>query len=144
MKKLVSFELAKLLKKKEYQEKVNTKYGYCDGGEIDEFSTIFSDTYENFNLEFSERQKFINKNGIDELEEFSAPTIANVVMWLYEKHDTWIYSKRTWEIINDKDIDKFSPSINFNDTGFLEDIGYYDTPSEAYEAAIERILNEFL
>jgi len=144
MNKPVSFELAKLLKEKEYQEKVNTKFGYCDGGEIDEFNTIFSDTYENFNLEFSERQKFINKNGIDELEEFSAPTIADVVMWLYDKHEIWINVIKTYEIINQEAFDKFSSIIQFKDGSYVDNTGYHNTPTESYESAIENTLNNLL
>jgi len=138
MNKPVSFELAKLLKEKEYQEKVNTKFGYCDGVEIDVFNTIFSDTYENFNLEFSERQKFINKNGIDELEEFSAPTIADVVMWLYEKHEIWINVERYSTLFR-----CYAEEIGDERFGKWE--GHkYESPTEAYEVAIKYTLNYLL
>jgi hypothetical protein len=111
MNKPVGFKLAKLLKEKEYQEKVNTKYGYCDGGEI------------------------------DELEEFSAPTIADVIMWLCEKHEIWIHvcymvdTKNWWW-----DCYRYKKENGLlNHPGFSNGFNH-QSPMEAYETAIFHIL----
>jgi len=62
--------------------------------------------------------------------------ISEVVMWLYEKHGIWIYALRMdqkefyWSIDTDKR--EFTSGENFK------------TPTEAYEAAIEYTLKNFL
>ena len=67
----------------------------------------------------------------------SAPTIAEVCMWLYEKHGIWI-------------------SVDFNlETSWFYDIvvlsgeggnilDNFDSPTEAYEAAIDYTLNNLI
>ena len=133
----VNFELAKLLKEKGFNLKVNLKYAFCEGGDIDGFKTVYSNAYENFNLEYPERKKFINKNKVDELEEFSAPTIAEVVMWIYEKHGIWVsvnYGKgsQTWGYIICENENKENRHFGF------------DKLNQAYEAAIEYCLNKLI
>ena len=63
----------------------------------------------------------------------SAPTIAEVVIWLYEKHGIWIYAKRGygWEFVIEK-----AETLN-ND-------GTFNTPTEAYSAAILYTLNSLI
>ena len=69
-------------------------------------------------------------------EHINAPTIAEVVMWLYEEHGIWIYAHRIdqkefyWSIDTDKK--EFTSGENFK------------TPTEAYEAAIEYTLKNLL
>ena len=76
---------------------------------------------------------------------YSAPTIVEVVMWLYEKHGIWISvdtditgkfrqilrkhnsNDRVWEVKNTFSISE-----------------YYNSPTEAYEAAIEYTLKNLL
>lgn len=64
MNTLVNFEIAKLLKEKGF--------------------TIF--TY----YEYSDLGKLIQRSSCIQNRLCSAPTIAEVVMWLYEKHRVWI------------------------------------------------------
>lgn len=73
--------------------------------------------------------------------EFAAPTIADVVMWIYEKHGIWIISvpeglSTTWafSLFN---INPEKGRIIFNSPSF-------DSPTEAYEAAIEYTLNNLI
>ena len=76
------------------------------------------------------------------------PTIAEVVMWLYEKHGIWIWiACREFEdggigfIPNGRTI----PFKKKN--GVVVDIIPYmvkTSPTEAYEAAIEHILNKLI
>ena len=73
----VSFEIAKLLKEKEFEEQ--TLYAFkIDGTRISFGNGV------NANLNYNHfRQN--NKNALT-----SSPTIAQVLMWLYETHDIWI------------------------------------------------------
>ena len=69
----------------------------------------------------------------------SAPTIADVVTWLYEKHEYWCYTYTNGKI--------WHPCIQhkFADTAVLSGkIGEFNSPKEAYEAAIEYTLNNLI
>lgn len=67
---------------------------------------------------------------------YVAPTIAQAVMWIYEKYGIWIYVKRGygWEFVIEKADN--SNIILYND-------GTFNSPSEAYLAAIENVLKNF-
>ena len=69
---------------------------------------------------------------------YSAPTIAEVVMWLYEKHEIWIYPILILEnrkfVIN---IDKIEPKFQWQ-------IELFDSPTKAYEAAILYVLENLI
>ena len=73
----ISFELAKLLKEKRYNK--YCRWSYWEGwltphtpGYALEDGTTSQENYWDF-------------------ERYYAPTIADVVMWLYEKHGIWIH-----------------------------------------------------
>ena len=73
--------------------------------------------------------------------EFAAPTIADVVMWLYEKHEIWIsveppFPRRIvlWEYYIQKANHRTSLGQNSG----------YNTPIEAYEAAIKYTLENHI
>lgn len=116
----VSFEIAKLLKEKGFNLKVINFYDY------ERLSTPFDkqrqvDGLINYNP--------INWNSVKN-HYTSAPTIAEVVMWLYEKHGIWI-------------------SLTHQHNQFFWSFGSYQTqdfnsPIEAYEAAIEYTLNNLI
>lgn len=72
------------------------------------------------------------------------PHIIEVVIWLYEKHEIWVsvvpyndeeLSQTLWEnkIIH--------ISNDYND---CSDYTFYHSPTEAYEAAIEYVLNNLI
>lgn len=121
--KHVDFFTAKLLKEKLYNEEVRDYYEEKDG-------SFYHSQYFRDNIFINEKHKgFV-----------VAPTIADVVMWLYEKHRIWIIAFP--ELFNGE-IVKFYPSIF--EQGVGEDIEqYYNSPTEAYEAAIEYTLNNLI
>ena len=123
MNTLVNFELAKLLKEKGFNlPMIQNGRVYCEGTkQID--SIVSSNQVANWNANCY-------------VEICSAPTIAEVVMWLYEKHGIWIYCSQ-----NSKG--EFQWYLDYNatgDRGMLE----FNSPAEAYEAAIEYTLNHLV
>lgn len=64
-----------------------------------------------------------------------APTIADVVMWLYEKHKIWI----SVGVVPFEKYYMFEYAISKLD-GHIHQDGVFDTPTEAYEAAITYVL----
>ena len=112
----ISFEIAKLLKEKGYDESCNR--WYHDMGML--------------GIPSMSIQEF-NDGGLP------APTIADVLMWLYEKHEYWCYSYTNGKI--------WYPCIQhkFGDMAILSGkIGTFNSPTEAYEAAINYTLNNLI
>ena len=115
----VKFELAKLLKEKGFE--IFTAFEYTDSG------------------------KLVERRNCAQNRLCSAPTIAEVAMWLYEKHGLWtnvVYMgfelKYSWSI----DIVTTSGS-HWDSYGEEGDI-CYNSPTEAYEAAILYTLNNLI
>lgn len=97
--------------------------------------------------------KLLKEKRFDEYCMFIyAPTIAEVVMWLYEKHGIWVYtecdcygqewyskisvaSKQNWE-----NLDKRHKIVS----AFRKFNSEHKSPTEAYEAAIEYTLNNLI
>jgi len=111
----VSFPLAKLLKEKgfegnyfHYWNRVN----YSGEWEVD---TRIWDT------------------SVDYIE---APTIADVVMWLYKEHNIWI------SVDPDNDIDTWFYTISHGTSTTV--FGNYSGPIEVYEKGIEHVLNNMI
>ena len=129
----ISFETAKLLKEKGFDVPVRNYYLQKEKGDH---------LHEGFEDEYWGDNKVVNWNkdiiGIKPFQGFiSAPTIAEVVMWLYEKHGIWIfafsYSRRwQWKIDSDSSTAEYSRGDGFN------------SPTEAYEAAIEYTLKNLI
>jgi hypothetical protein len=135
----VNFELAKLLKEKRFDEECNNYYSQAlfEGtnpdweGVFPKYSVFkYSDYDYNYN-------SILDNN--DLWFKCSAPTIAEVVMWLYEKHEIWI----SVDPENDKDTWFHTISYNKSETIF-GNYNTYNSPTEAYEAAIEYALNNLL
>ena len=121
----VSFELAKLLKEKGFNEKV-----------YDCFYTT---------SDFIKTEKLYPKQ-IAPMHHYPAPTIAEVVMWLYEKpeHGIWIHSAPEND---EQDIIKWAYIIQKTDIAevrFIRRFSNFNSPTEAYEAAIEYTLNNLI
>jgi len=106
----VSFEIAKLLKEKGFNEQ--TLAIYQDGEILWLKSTI------------SNKEFMTSRN-------YSAPTIAEVVMWLYEKHGIWV------EVYYDNSKKEFYTVFNGEEYKF-------NSPTEAYEAVIEYCLTNII
>lgn len=130
MNKPVSFELAKLLKEKEF----------------DELTTAWHQRGEGVVGCIEGKRDYYNRKG----EVYtSAPIITDVVMWLYEKHGLWIK-------VDCASIYFWHPSIiNIEDGSFKVHPYYiffeqnnqnkmFESPNEAYEAAIKYSLNKLI
>ena len=116
----VSFELAKLLKEKEFEDKVHQ---YYRDGKLVKLSSDANIIFANM---------------------FAAPTIAEVVMWLYEKHGIWVYC----EINKDKFYAK-AKKVKSNWRRVVSGVVnneniLFNSPTEAYEAGIEYTLNNLI
>ena len=116
----VSFELAKLLKEKEFKKKCTAFYDMISNTQIDNAPPG------NYNL---------TKQSV------SIPTIVEVVMWLYEKHGVWtvvnVNIMGSWYFEHFDLKEKRNAQFKPTDT-------HYDSPTEAYEAAIEYTLKNLL
>jgi hypothetical protein len=129
----VSFELAKLLKEKEFDELC---YNYwCN-------TTEKSIELHRLNAPIKQNQMLL---GVA-----TAPTIAEVVMWLYGNYGIWIKvdvaSKDFWHpsIVNIED-GNFMVHPSYVSQKFLEKNGrVFNAPTEAYEAAIDYVLNNLI
>ena len=138
----VSFELAKLLKEKGFDIPTQRYYEHAltskKDSETNDYTGSFGWKKGETNLSSG---YFKNNYGMADLSDknwymCSAPTIAEVVMWLYEKHGIWIfvfrYSKEwQWKV------DDENSTLEFSRKGF-------NSPTEAYEAAINHTLNNLI
>jgi len=119
MNKEVSFQIAKLLKEKGFNEEVRDYYEEKDG-------TFYHSQYFRDNISINEKHKgFV-----------TAPTIAEVVMWLYEKHGIWI------SVFSTDDVTMFSYKISCRQGHNYSP--NFNSPTEAYEAAIVYTLNNLI
>lgn len=130
----VSFETAKLLKEKGYDEYCNQKY-------------IAQCLWQKPNSREKYKNSEIHKNSND----VSAPTIAEVVMWLYEKHKLDIIVRYP-----DSDTNKVEGinSVYYNLEIYrlsggdawkkYKKIGVSDNKTEVYEAGIIYCLNNLI
>ena len=111
----VNFELAKLLKEKGFNEPC--RFVHDNWNNIEDWYDIYGEYHRN-----SEKNASVY---------YSAPTISDVLDWLYEKHYIWIEVSR--EYANGKYIYEYFIDINNQEYGF-------NTPQEAYESAIKKSL----
>ena len=128
----VSFESAKLLKEKGFDK-------YCHSGYTEK-----GDVY----LHQGGQEPVKNGQGYYEGRSYtggefycSAPTIAEVVMWLYKKHGIWtvvnVNIMGSWYFEHFDLKEKRNAEFKPTDT-------HYDSPTEAYEAGIEYTLKNLL
>jgi len=80
--------------------------------------------------------EMLKSKGFDEPQDTSAPTIAQAIMWVYEKHGVWIYSYHNGTL--------FIGSIQDSTGSIKGRLLGYKTPTEAYEAAIEYALTNLV
>lgn len=115
MNKEVSFPIAQLLKEKGFDEHTESWYDKDGDG-------VYKDGEGSYKFHL--------------VGECYAPTIAEVVMWLYEKHGIWIW------------VEKYSTLFRpYAEEDGNERFGKweghkYTTPTEAYSSAIEYTLNK--
>ena len=113
----VSFELAKLLKKKEFDGNYFHYWNMVNHSgkwKIDTSIWEYTDDY------------------------IEAPTIGEVVMWLYEKHRIWIGV--ICDVGNDLLFTFKIYSIKIGEERCIVNGIMYESPIEAYEAGIEDVL----
>lgn len=133
----VDYKLAKALKEKGYNEPCKYAiYGYDLN-----HTKIIEISYLQRNSELLE-------------SVYSAPIIADVVMWLYEKYDTWISlipdSSSGHQLLMRKmsvHLFKYRNGLNVQiETlrNINRDIIYFLSPTEAYEAAIKYCLEKII
>lgn len=126
MNKPVNFEIAKLLKEKGFDL-------YC--------------VWSYWNKELTSRTPgYALEDGTTsqenywDFDRYYAPTIAEVVMWVYEKHGIWI---SVLQMLNNGE--KVTWYASYYEQGVGEDIEiYYNSPTDAYEATIEYTLNKLI
>lgn len=120
----VSFELAKLLKETGFDGETKSAF-YTDGTKAYCDPTLVSG--------MGNTQGFMWWNRI--LDYYAMPTIAEVVMWLYEKHGVWIgvILSCTWGYA----------LYNFSRERIHDD-ALFKSPTEAYEAAIKYTLENII
>lgn len=152
MNKPVSYELAKLLKVKGFGLSKDDyiqlpRFYESDGNYVenhltvskkynptfDTMSYLGADTINNFEARIA-----MMDNSLDNI--YLAPTIAEVVTWLYEKHEIWISVNHWTNQPMDDEIweNCFQGFVD----GDAMDARYYKTPTEAYESAIEYVLKQ--
>lgn len=122
----VKFELAKLLKEKGFDEPC--RFVYDDWNNIEDWYDIGREYHRN-----SEKNASVY---------YSAPTIAEVVMRIYKKYGIWIIADIFGDYFKPKIINKNAPIGD----GYLSDCKgkLFNSPTEAYEAAIEYTLNNLI
>jgi len=136
----VSFPLAKLLKEKGFDEPCSHAYKEIES------PVLYIHQDKKYNNSFKQEwQNTMRKNShMDNaiINRYSAPTIAEVVMWLYEKHGVWIVvdnliDNKFYFSHRDTKTNNYSSRLGCNDEG-------YELPTEAYEAAIEYCLTKLI
>lgn len=150
MNTIVNFEIAKLLKEKGYDEECD--YTYLVAGKYGLIANLNVKPNDIILIDMS-KQKLCNtlKNTIYKehvtlgVSNYitSAPTIVDVIMWLYEKHNIWV-------VVNvgkphNCGIMMYANVIKF---GLHHKCKYktifYNTPLEAYSDAIQYVLKDLL
>jgi hypothetical protein len=126
----VSFKTAKLLKEKEFHIPVIHNYG--KKGELGIGINLALDLEMVADCVLVDYNKYV---GI--YRQISAPTIAEVVMWIYETHGIWI----TVDIDEDAD-GNIIYAIRGKKTTHFDD--EFKTPTDAYEAAIDYTLKNLI
>jgi hypothetical protein len=115
----ISFEIAKLLKEKGFDE-VCQKWYSVEGG------LYYQD-------------EFDNNRGFIPVCECEAPTIADAVMWLYEKHGIWI------SVSHKRHSQNKHFAYNIKQANEIETyLWEFNSPTESYEAAIKYCLENLI
>ena len=138
----VKFEIAKLLKEKEFNENCSDYYTQTGNLNSDGWGDIIYE--QGFGSGEPDRMLRFNYSDFNKNQKetcFLCPTIAEVVMWLYEKHGVWtvvnVNIMGSWYFEHFDLKEKRNAQFKPTDT-------HYDSPTEAYEAAIKYTLNNLI
>ena len=122
----VNFEIAKLLKEKGFNEPCFDAYNIQGM----KFSNGWLEYIADNDIELPFTKKDLNP------QDILAPTITEVVMWLYDKHGVWIGVTKYKDHGDDvNDPYYFTPNNGRH---------IYKTPTEAYEARIKFTLKKLI
>lgn len=142
MKTPVSFELAKLLKEKGFDENCSDYYTSTGRLNSDGWGDVIYE--QGFGSGEPDRMLRFNYSDFNKSQKetcFLCPIIAEVVMWLYEKHGIWtvvnVNIMGSWYFEHFDLKEKRNAQFKPTDT-------HYDSPTEAYEAAIEHTLKKLI
>ena len=130
----VSFSIAKLLKEKGFDEP-------CREGWVNYLASFTGET----RMPDDESNLVLDRLGNTHLIE--RPIIADIVMWLYEKHGIWIQPLPYDTITAAKEWTATILSLNWGEdkeVHYEYKLGGLNSPTEAYEAAIEYILKNLI
>lgn len=148
MNKQVTFEVAKLLKEKGFDMPCNSCYEHALNTQINPESNEPSGTFGWKEGETNLQSGFFinDYDGIDFSNDSwymcAAPIIADVVMWLYEKHKIWI--SVDW-LLETEDRWHFLLTRKLKDSVWVSDGNpLFNSPTEAYLSAIEYTLKKLL
>lgn len=130
MNKEVNFEIAKLLKDKEFMDK--NMYG--------EVRLSQPKFYDNHGVIHSIKDAF-EKTELNLRECYNAPTIAEVLMWLYEKHGIWIYIMQSTARLGFR---CFIQRLKILGEVDFQNDEKYSSPIEAYESSIKHVLENLI
>lgn len=126
----VNFEIAKLLKEKGYDKP--TFYYYENEKLTEPYLENGSSTDVEFRVDLSDLKEHFNKWS----KRVSAPTIAEVVMWLYEKHGIWMWVEKY------ENESQFVPQIP--KANLQKVLGFFNSPAEAYSEGITYTLENLI
>ena len=138
----VTFEIAKLLKEKGFDKQATCFYAKKGSKVfgIDEHGRYYP-------IKHLYKTLFVCGNAavLNENNAYLAPTIAETVMWLHEKHDIWIH---VCYMTDDKiwwwDCYKYKKENGLlNHPAHCKDFNL-QSPTEAYQSAIEYCLKEII
>lgn len=142
MNTIVTFENAKSLKEKGFDDLCTAYYNQAlFEGKNPDWEGVFP----KFTV-FKRHDTHFNSKPIinDQWFDCSAPTISEVVMWLYEKHGIWVVVNisidNTWyfEFFNLKDKRNAEIEVRY------EIAGRHKSPEEAYQEAIKYTLENLI
>lgn len=127
----ISFELAKLLKEKDIKIDTEEVLFYRD-----EVNNIEEHQVKNIDVLYN--YTGFGNYAPDE-NEYQTYIISDIVMWLYEKHGIWVHV----EYMDDVLLFGFSVCTIKTNTIEIEE-WKFNSPTEAYEAAIEYTLKNLI
>lgn len=125
----VSFEIAKMLKEKGVEQKERPSYLLVPFRECTTLDIAGHDCNE---LGIGDRIGYYIPN-----KTINAPTIAEIVMWLFVNHDIWMWVERG------KNPAHFYPVINSTSYRYSPD-RWRDSIKEAYEIGIKDALKNLI
>lgn len=152
----VNFKLAKLLKEKEFglinDDYIQLPRFYEKNGDYVEYDVYVSKKYSPTRsylgantIEDFEAHLMMMDNSLDDI--YLAPTIAEVITWLYKNHKIWItvnvsrYGSFYSNILKEENTKSLDNPIEWETKIQLND---FPLPDKAYKAAIKYSLNKLI